>query len=93
MGDTGDMSNESDEQPRDAPPGPFEHEREVMADPAVTRDDISATQTDARAAARISGEHEERLLYEPGSILDLCGGGDGALDYPSVDVSGETQEG
>lgn len=82
----GEMSNE-----REAPSGPFVHERDVTADPAATRDDISAAQADARAAARLSGEHEENLLYEPGYILDPRGG-KGALYYPSAEVSGETEE-
>ncbi|HKV84086.1 MAG TPA: hypothetical protein VJN88_05985 [Ktedonobacterales bacterium] len=82
----GDTSNE-----RQSSSGPFEHEREVTADPAAMRDDISAAQTDARAAARLSGEHEERLLYEPGYNFDPRGG-EGALYYPSADVSGETQD-
>jgi hypothetical protein len=77
---------------RDTPSAPFEDEREVTADPAATHDDISAAQTEARAAARISGEHEEGLLYQPGYILDPRSGGKGALYYPSADVSGETQE-
>ena len=81
------MSNE-----RDAPSAPVEDERKVTADPATTHDDISAARTDPRAGARISGEHVEGLLYQPGYVFDPRGGGKGALYYPSAGVSGETQQ-
>lgn len=71
---------------------PFAHERDVVYDVAATHDDISATQTDARAAARISGEHESGLLYEPGYIVDPRGADGGVLYYPSEEVSGATPE-
>ena len=64
----------------------------MMDDPAMNHDDISLAQTDARAAARLSGAHEENLLYQSGYIFDPRSGGQGALYYPSEGVSGVTQE-
>jgi hypothetical protein len=42
---------------------PFEDEATIMHDQALTHDDITEVQTDARAAARVSGEHVQGLLY------------------------------
>jgi hypothetical protein len=64
---------------REKPPSPFEREREVMMDDlALNQDDISAAQTDARAAARLSGEHEIGLLGNPNA--------EGAFSYPASAV-------
>jgi len=42
---------------------PFEDEATIMQDQALTHDDITEVQTDARAAARVSAEHVQGLLY------------------------------
>lgn len=89
-----DMLHEHPTEGERQPTSPFERERQVMMDdPAMWHDDISLAQTDARAAARLSGAHEESLLYQPGYIFDPRSGGEGALYYPSEGVSGVTQEG
>lgn len=88
-----DMLHDHPDESAEKPPSPFERESEVMMnDPALNRDDISLAQTDARAAAQLSGERESGLLYEPGYIMDPRSGGEGALYYPSEEVSGATQE-
>lgn len=89
------MSGAFHDQPAEGvgePRSPFERESRVMDDRAMSHDDITTAQTDARAAARLSGEHEESLLYQPGYIFDPRSGGEGALYYPSDEVSGTTQE-
>lgn len=85
------MMDQSDERTPESA-APFGRARQGMNDPAATHDDISVAQTDARAAARLSAEHESGLLYQPGYALDPRGGGHGALYYPSEEVSGDTQE-
>jgi len=42
---------------------PFEDEATIMQDQALTHDDITEVQTDAHAAARVSAEHVQGLLY------------------------------
>lgn len=42
---------------------PFEDEATIMQDRALTHDDIIEVQTDAHAAARVSAEHVQGLLY------------------------------
>jgi len=42
---------------------PFEDEAMIMQDQALTHDDITEVQTDAHAAARVSAEHVQGLLY------------------------------
>ncbi len=43
--------------------GLFEDEATIMQDRALTHDDITEVQTDAHAAARVSAEHVQGLLY------------------------------
>ncbi len=42
---------------------PFEDEATIMQDRALTHDDITEVQIDAHAAARVSAEHVQGLLY------------------------------
>lgn len=88
-----DMLHDHPTEHMEKPPSPFEREPQVMMDdPGLNRDEISLAQTDARAAARLSGSHEEGLLNQAGYIFDPRSGGEGALYYPSEGVSGVTQE-